>query len=340
MHEVLAEGEPRAPRHPVRARVAYHDACHLGHAQKVRAAAPRACCARSRASSSLDLPEAELCCGSAGIYNMVAPEAAGELGRAQGREHPRRPGRTSSSPPTRAACCRSASTSASTCRCCTRCSCSTRASAGCRYPARNQRLPDLVTARTLPGMSGMSLAAYQQQPDAIGGSLGLSALVSLLPLAVVLVLLGGFKVRAQWAALAGLATALLVAILGFAMPAGMAVLAAAARGVLRPVPDHVDRGQRPVDLQHDRCHRPLRRAAPQLRRVLGGPAHAGDPHRVLLRRPAGGARGLRRTGRDHVGDARRAGLRADAGGRSWRSWPTPRPSRSGRWRCRSSRWRR
>ena len=74
-------------------------------------------------------------------------------------------------------------------------------------------------------MSGMSLAAYQQQPDAIGGSLGLSALVSLLPLAVVLVLLGGFKVRAQWAALAGLVTALLVAILGFAMPVGMAIMA-------------------------------------------------------------------------------------------------------------------
>jgi len=67
-----------------------------------------------------------------------------------------------------------------------------------------------VTGRTLPDMSGFELAAYQQQPNAIGGSLGLSALVSLLPLAVVLVLLGGFKVRAQWAALAGLVTALLV----------------------------------------------------------------------------------------------------------------------------------
>src|SRR6476646_4386628 len=74
-------------------------------------------------------------------------------------------------------------------------------------------------------MSGLSLAAYQQQPDAIGGSLGLSALVALLPIAIVLVLLGGFKVRAQWAALAGLVTALLVAILGFAMPVGMAVMA-------------------------------------------------------------------------------------------------------------------
>ena len=75
-------------------------------------------------------------------------------------------------------------------------------------------------------MSEFLLAAYQQQPNAIGGSLALSALVSLLPLAVVLVLLGGFKLRAQWAALAGLLTALLVAILGFAMPVGMAVLAA------------------------------------------------------------------------------------------------------------------
>jgi lactate permease len=74
-------------------------------------------------------------------------------------------------------------------------------------------------------MSGLTIAAYQQQPNAIGGSLALSALVSLLPLAVVLVLLGGFKVRAQWAALAGLLTALLVAIFGFAMPVGMAVLA-------------------------------------------------------------------------------------------------------------------
>ena len=89
-----------------------------------------------------------------------------------------------------------------------------------------QPLPDPVMGRTLPDMSGLTIVAYQQQPNAIGGSLGLSALVSLLPLAVVLVLLGGFKVRAQWAALAGLVTALLVAILGFGMPAGMAVLAA------------------------------------------------------------------------------------------------------------------
>ena len=69
--------------------------------------------------------------------------------------------------------------------------------------------------------------AYQQNPEAVGGSLAWSALVSVLPLAVVLVLLGGLRLRAQWAALSGLAAALLVAVLGFAMPAGMALSAAA-----------------------------------------------------------------------------------------------------------------
>ena len=74
---------------------------------------------------------------------------------------------------------------------------------------------------------GLVLAAYQQDPSHVGGSLGLSALVAVLPLAVVLVLLGVVKTRAHWAALAGLLTALLVAILAFAMPIGMALLAAA-----------------------------------------------------------------------------------------------------------------
>ncbi len=38
-------------------------------------------CARSRAWTLAELPEAEICCGSAGIYNMLQPEAAGDLGR-------------------------------------------------------------------------------------------------------------------------------------------------------------------------------------------------------------------------------------------------------------------
>ncbi len=80
VHELLAEDEPRATRHPVPLKVAYHDACHLAHAQGVREQ-PRALL---RAIPDLELLEPadwELCCGSAGIYNLVQPEPAAELGR-------------------------------------------------------------------------------------------------------------------------------------------------------------------------------------------------------------------------------------------------------------------
>ncbi len=72
----------------------------------------------------------------------------------------------------------------------------------------------------------LALAAYQQDPQAVGGSLAWSALVSVLPLATVFVLLGGVRVRAPWAALAGLAVSLVVAVVGFSMPVGQALLAA------------------------------------------------------------------------------------------------------------------
>jgi glycolate oxidase iron-sulfur subunit len=78
--EVLAEIEPRAPRHPIRMRVAYHDACHLQHAQGV-SAEPRQVLAAIPELEVCDVPEGGLCCGSAGIYNLVEPEAAGELGQ-------------------------------------------------------------------------------------------------------------------------------------------------------------------------------------------------------------------------------------------------------------------
>jgi lactate permease len=78
---------------------------------------------------------------------------------------------------------------------------------------------------SLPSAHSLVLA-YQQDPHAVGGSLGLSALVSVLPLATVLVLLGVLRVRAHWAALAGLLVALIVAVAAFGMPAGMSVLAA------------------------------------------------------------------------------------------------------------------
>ena len=78
--ELLAELEPVAARSPIEARLAYHDACHLGHAQGVRAE-PRAVLRTIPGLQVTDIPEAEICCGSAGIYNLVNPEPAEELGR-------------------------------------------------------------------------------------------------------------------------------------------------------------------------------------------------------------------------------------------------------------------
>ncbi len=74
----------RAPRHELPLRVAYHDACHLGHAQGVRKQ-PRAVLRRIPGVEVVDIPEAEICCGSAGIYNLVEPEPAAELGERKAR---------------------------------------------------------------------------------------------------------------------------------------------------------------------------------------------------------------------------------------------------------------
>jgi glycolate oxidase iron-sulfur subunit len=77
--EFLDELGPVAVRQPVPVRAAYHDACHLGHAQRITAA-PRSLL---RAIPGLDLAElrdAGVCCGSAGVYNLLQPEAAAALG--------------------------------------------------------------------------------------------------------------------------------------------------------------------------------------------------------------------------------------------------------------------
>jgi glycolate oxidase iron-sulfur subunit len=59
--------------------VAYHDACHLAHAQGVRQQ-PRKTLKQIPGMEVKEITEAEICCGSAGIYNMVEPEPAAELG--------------------------------------------------------------------------------------------------------------------------------------------------------------------------------------------------------------------------------------------------------------------
>jgi len=78
--ELLAEVPPRAPRRPVPLRAAYHDACHLAHAQGVRAQ-PRAVLRSIPGVELLEPAEPELCCGSAGVYNLLQPQAAEDLGK-------------------------------------------------------------------------------------------------------------------------------------------------------------------------------------------------------------------------------------------------------------------
>lgn len=83
--ELLSElGAPRAKRSPLEGTVAYHDACHLAHAQGVRKQ-PRDLLKSIPGLTVVDLPEADLCCGSAGIYNLVQPEPAAALGERKAR---------------------------------------------------------------------------------------------------------------------------------------------------------------------------------------------------------------------------------------------------------------
>ncbi|MET8577032.1 lactate permease LctP family transporter [Streptomyces sp. NPDC005012] len=64
---------------------------------------------------------------------------------------------------------------------------------------------------------------YVQELEPVGGSLGLSALVAALPLVIVLVLLGGVRMKAHLAGLVGLAGAVLVALFAYGMPLGQTV---------------------------------------------------------------------------------------------------------------------
>jgi len=77
--EILANMMPYAQRNPLRLKVAFHDSCHLQHAQGVRAQ-PRSLLGGIPELELLEIPEAAICCGSAGIYNLVQPNAANALG--------------------------------------------------------------------------------------------------------------------------------------------------------------------------------------------------------------------------------------------------------------------
>ena len=77
--EILCEFEPQTPRHPLKLRVAYHDACHLQHAQGIREQ-PRRLLAQIPELDIAEIPEASLCCGSAGVFNLLQPDTAQQLG--------------------------------------------------------------------------------------------------------------------------------------------------------------------------------------------------------------------------------------------------------------------
>jgi glycolate oxidase iron-sulfur subunit len=79
LSEFLAELGPAAPRHPLDLTVAYHDACHLAHAQRITSQ-PRELLAAIPGLRLAPIADGTTCCGSAGIYNLVQPGPARDLG--------------------------------------------------------------------------------------------------------------------------------------------------------------------------------------------------------------------------------------------------------------------
>ncbi len=81
IHEFLVPAgiqPPPAPAGPMPLRVTYHESCHLSHGQKV-VVQPRQLLRTIPGLQLTELPEANWCCGSAGIYNLTQPEMAGQL---------------------------------------------------------------------------------------------------------------------------------------------------------------------------------------------------------------------------------------------------------------------
>jgi glycolate dehydrogenase iron-sulfur subunit len=77
--ELLDQLGPVAARHPLPLVVAYHDACHLAHAQGIRQQ-PRSLLHGIPGLELREIADPEICCGSAGIWNVLNPVPAAELG--------------------------------------------------------------------------------------------------------------------------------------------------------------------------------------------------------------------------------------------------------------------
>jgi glycolate oxidase iron-sulfur subunit len=74
--QVLVDAE--LPLGPLDTIATYHDACHLAHGQRIRAE-PRALLARIPGLKLVPLADSDLCCGSAGVYNLLEPQVADRL---------------------------------------------------------------------------------------------------------------------------------------------------------------------------------------------------------------------------------------------------------------------
>src|SRR5438093_12980393 len=77
---------------------------------------------------------------------------------------------------------------------------------------------------------------YKQVYDPVSGSLGLTTIFAVLPLVTLFALLGGLRVKAQWAALSALAVAILVAMIVYLMPVGQALVAGGEVAAFGPLP--------------------------------------------------------------------------------------------------------
>ena len=80
IHEFLDELGLIPPTGEINIKATYHDACHLGHAQKIKEQ-PRNLLAQIPGLKMVPLPETDLCCGAAGTYNLTQPEMAEQLGQ-------------------------------------------------------------------------------------------------------------------------------------------------------------------------------------------------------------------------------------------------------------------
>ena len=78
LFEFLADVGLPEPAHPVSVRVTYQDPCHLAHAQRITKQ-PRALLRAVPGVEFVEMPHADICCGSAGIYNALEPAMSGRI---------------------------------------------------------------------------------------------------------------------------------------------------------------------------------------------------------------------------------------------------------------------